>query len=123
MCGHDWCSVRISKEIVEWSTARTFASQRAKGAALAGAHRPSSAAMLEKRGVLPAEELHRSRVEDEKAVGAEGQMRRAHSDVAERRTAERVQAATLIGAALVRDGHGALEGCYDAGSSASRIHR
>ncbi len=58
MCGHDWCSVRISKEIVEFVSGKdeAYAWDHAKvSAALA----PEQQKILEKRGVLDASEIHR----------------------------------------------------------------
>jgi len=101
MCGHDWCSVRISKEIVEFASGKDAASQRAKvlrSPALTAEQR----AMLEKRGVLPPEELHRLASKTKQAVGADAHHKAAcHSDLADDGQAQRIQEATLIGAALV----------------------
>lgn len=58
-------------------------------------------AVLEKRGVLPPEELHRLASKTKRAVGAEGHKAACHSDVADADSAERVQAASLVGTALV----------------------
>ena len=100
MCGHDWCSVRISKEIVEFASGKDAASQRAKvlrSPALTAEQR----AMLEKRGVLPAEELHRLASKTKQALGADAHKAACHSDLADDVQAERIQEATLIGTALV----------------------
>jgi phosphomethylpyrimidine synthase len=58
MCGHDWCSVRISKEIVEFASGKdeAYAWGHAKvSAALA----PEQRKILEERGVLDASEIQR----------------------------------------------------------------
>lgn len=61
MCGHDWCSVRISKEIQEW------ASGKAEGFARGGDGKtkkspgltPEQEKILEQRGHLSPEEIHK----------------------------------------------------------------
>jgi phosphomethylpyrimidine synthase len=58
MCGHDWCSVRISKEIVEFVSGKdeAYSWDRARvSAALTDEQRE----ILEKRGVLDPAEIHR----------------------------------------------------------------
>ncbi|HRE89816.1 MAG TPA: phosphomethylpyrimidine synthase [Myxococcota bacterium] len=100
MCGHDWCSVRISKEINEFTSGKDAASQRLKvlkSPALTAEQR----AVLEKRGVLPAEELHRLANKTKRALGADEHKAACHSDVADDTSALRIQEATLIGEALV----------------------
>lgn len=83
MCGHDWCSVRISKEIVEFASGKEgdYQWDRAKvSAALSEEQRE----ILEKRGVLSPEEIHRLASKTRQAVGAsEGQKASCHSDVAD----------------------------------------
>jgi len=82
MCGHDWCSVRISKEIVEFGSGKAdgFARERVlQSPALT----PEQRKILEKRGVLPPEEIHRLATKTQKAVGVElGKKADCHSDVA-----------------------------------------
>ena len=58
MCGHDWCSVRISKEIVEFASGKEAEYQwdRAK---VSAALTPEQQAILEQRGVLSPAEIHR----------------------------------------------------------------
>jgi phosphomethylpyrimidine synthase len=58
MCGHDWCSVRISKEIVEFLSGKDegYAWDHAK---VSAALTPEQREILEKRGVLDASEIHR----------------------------------------------------------------
>ncbi len=58
MCGHDWCSVRISKEIQDWASGKADGFERErtiKSAALT----PEQAAILEQRGHLSPEEIHK----------------------------------------------------------------
>ena len=68
MCGHDWCSVRISKEIQEFVSGKSEenAWQRPRAsAALTEAQKE----ILEKRGVLDPSEVHRLALKIRKAMG------------------------------------------------------
>jgi len=58
MCGHDWCSVRISKEIVEWASGKDEAMKRDKPKVTA-ALTEEQRHILEQRGNLPPEMLHK----------------------------------------------------------------
>ena len=60
MCGHDWCSVRISKEIQEFASGKTEenAWERSKRSA---ALNDEQRKILEQRGVLSPDEIHRWR--------------------------------------------------------------
>ncbi len=90
MCGHDWCSVRISKEIVEFASGKADGFERERvmqSAALTDEQRD----ILEKRGVLSPDEIHRLASKTRKAVGAEGAKGSCHSDVAEPTAAQRIQ--------------------------------
>jgi phosphomethylpyrimidine synthase len=82
MCGHDWCSVRISKEIVEFDSGKDDEYRRLrvlKSPALNDEQR----AVLERRGVLSPEEIHRLANKTRKVVLAEpGQKAQCHSDLA-----------------------------------------
>ena len=90
MCGHDWCSVRISKEIVEFASGKADGFERDK-IAQSKALTPEQREILEKRGVLSPEELHRLANKTRKAVGAEGNKASCHSDLAEPETAQQIQ--------------------------------
>lgn len=96
MCGHDWCSVRISKEIVEFASGKADGYERArveKSAALTAEQRE----ILEKRGVLPPDELHRLATKTRKAVGADvGTKAACHSDLSPRDEAEHFQQTRLV---------------------------
>jgi len=95
MCGHDWCSVRISKEIVDFASGKAegFVRERVmKSPALTPAQRE----ILEKRGVLPPEEIHRLATKTRKAVAAEGAKAACHSDLADASTAAAIQAEKLV---------------------------
>ena len=90
MCGHDWCSVRISKEIQE------FMSGKAKGFERAGGGKPVKSAaltpeqqeILNKRGVLSPEEIHKLASKTKKAVGADAGKASCHSDYVDPDTAK-----------------------------------
>ncbi|MBL8757781.1 MAG: phosphomethylpyrimidine synthase ThiC, partial [Phycisphaerae bacterium] len=65
MCGHDWCSVRISKEIQEFASGKAEGFERIgangkTGAAVkSAALTPEQQEILAKRGVLSPDEIHR----------------------------------------------------------------
>src|SRR6187402_2649970 len=97
MCGHDWCSVRISKEIVEFTSGKAegFARERVlKTPALSDEQRR----VLAKRGVLSPEEIHKLASKTKKAVLSEEAASKAscHSDYVERTDAERIQEERLV---------------------------
>ena len=91
MCGHDWCSVRISKEIVELESGKADGFQRErvlKSAALT----PEQRAVLEARGNLPPEVLHRLASKTRGAMGASvGEKAACHSDETPAEQALRLQ--------------------------------
>ena len=93
MCGHDWCSVRISKEIQEFQSGKDEEYVREKvmkSAALTSEQRQ----ILEQRGVLSPEEIHRLASKTREAVSGDEEGRAAcHSDyVEDAEEARRVQA-------------------------------
>ncbi len=90
MCGHDWCSVRISKEIVEFASGKADGFEREK-IAQSAALTPEQREILEKRGVLSPEEIHRLASKTRKAVGAEGSKGSCHSDYTEPQAAKQIQ--------------------------------
>ncbi len=88
MCGHDWCSVRISKEIVDFYSGKDEASQPEKKAIASPGVNDAGAEVLQKRGVLTQEEIHKLAHKGEKAV--------CHSDnIVDPKTAKLVQINTL----------------------------
>jgi phosphomethylpyrimidine synthase len=95
MCGHDWCSVRISKEIVEFASGKADGFERDK-VVQSAALTPEQREILEKRGVLSPDEIHRLASKTRKAVGAEGSKASCHSDLAEPRTAQQIQEQRLV---------------------------
>jgi phosphomethylpyrimidine synthase len=96
MCGHDWCSVRISKEIAEFGSgkAQGFERERVlKSKALTVEQRE----ILEKRGVLSPEEIHRLANKTAAAVGAaSGSRADCHSDYADDVEALQLQEQKLV---------------------------
>ena len=95
MCGHDWCSVRISKEIGEFFSGKdeSYAWQRPSVSAALSAEQRE---ILEKRGVLTPEEIHRLAGKTRRAMGAgRGERAACHSDVAADADARGLQAREL----------------------------
>ena len=95
MCGHDWCSVRISKEIVEFASGKADGFERDK-VMQSAALTPVQREILEKRGVLSPDEIHRLASKTRKAVGAEGSKASCHSDLAAPQTAQEIQEQRLV---------------------------
>jgi phosphomethylpyrimidine synthase len=91
MCGHDWCSVRISKEITQFVSGKEadYAWKKPKQSA---ALTPAQRAILEQRGVLAPADIHRLASKTREHVGAApGRKAACHSDVAGDEEARRVQ--------------------------------
>jgi phosphomethylpyrimidine synthase len=68
MCGHDWCSVRISKEITDFYSGKDESSQPIKPAMSSPGVSPQGAEILESRGNLSQEEIFRLAHKGKKAV-------------------------------------------------------
>ncbi|MBX3441421.1 MAG: phosphomethylpyrimidine synthase ThiC [Planctomyces sp.] len=95
MCGHDWCSVRISKEIVQFASGKSEEYRRDK-AKITAALTPDQLQILETRGNLSPTEIHRLASKTKQAVGAaEGQKAACHSDYVDDDEARRVQEQSL----------------------------
>ncbi len=91
MCGHDWCSVRISKEIAEFTSGKDSSYQWDK-AKVTAALSTDQQEILEKRGVLSPAEIHRLASKTREKVGAEkGQKAACHSDLTDDEEAQRIQ--------------------------------
>jgi len=91
MCGHDWCSVRISKEITQFLSGKdeAYAWDRPR---LSSALTPEQREILERRGVLSPDEIHRLASKTREQVGAAaGQKAACHSDVADDSEAREIQ--------------------------------
>lgn len=96
MCGHDWCSVRISKEIVQFASGKdeNYGWDKAK---VTAALTPEQQAILQQRGVLSPEELHKLASKTKQAVGAEsGDKAFCHSDYVDDETARTLQQVELV---------------------------
>ncbi len=97
MCGHDWCSVRISKEIVEFVSGNdeAYAWDKPK---VTAALTPRQQEILRQRGVLSPAEIHELAAKTRKAVGPLNNRKAAcHSDLAEADEAKRIQEKELTG--------------------------
>ncbi len=95
MCGHDWCSVRISKEIQEFASGKADEYRRdrpVRSAALT----PEQQEILERRGVLSPEEIHRLASKTRQAVGADEGKASCHSDYVDPDSARNVQGERLV---------------------------
>ena len=91
MCGHDWCSVRISKEITEFISGKDseYAWEQPK---VSAALSPEQREILQKRGVLDAAEIHRLASKTRETMGGDpGQRAACHSDDSEPSEAQRLQ--------------------------------
>ena len=96
MCGHDWCSVRISKEIQDFASGKDpeYAWKEAKtSSALSDEQR----AILEQRGVLAPEDIHRlaGKVASEMKDGSADKAS-CHSDYVDSEEARRLQDERLV---------------------------
>ncbi len=103
MCGHDWCSVRISKEIQEFASGKADGFERIGASGKVGAPVKSAALtpeqqeILNKRGVLSPDEIHRLASKTKKAIGAHaGEKATCHSDYVDADEARRRQGDTLV---------------------------
>jgi phosphomethylpyrimidine synthase len=80
MCGHDWCSVRISKEIKEFASGKSADYQWVKPHVSAALSKEQTE-ILEKRGVLTPAEIHRLAQKTKTSMGAsDGNKGACHSD-------------------------------------------
>jgi phosphomethylpyrimidine synthase len=105
MCGHDWCSVRISKEIQEFASGKAEGFERmgGKDGTVAGAPKLSAALtaeqqeILKQRGHLSPEEIHRLASKTKKAVVGDAESKAScHSDFVDADEAKRVQGEKLV---------------------------
>ena len=88
MCGHDWCSVRISKEITDFYSGKDEAAQPDRKAMASPGVTAAGADILKQRGVLSQDEIMK--------LAHKGKKADCHSDVVpEADTAKLVQINTL----------------------------
>jgi phosphomethylpyrimidine synthase len=94
MCGHDWCSVRISKEIQEFASGKEeeYAWDRAE---VSAALTDEQQQVLESRGVLSPEQIHKLASKTQTAMHAESQKATCHSDHVDTDEAKRMQDSLL----------------------------
>ncbi len=94
MCGHDWCSVRISKEIQEFASGKDeeYAWDRAEVSAALTAEQQQ---VLENRGILSPEQIHKLASKTQTAMHAESQKATCHSDHVDTDEAKRMQDSLL----------------------------
>lgn len=100
MCGHDWCSVRISKEIQEFASGKDDAFQRGKPARSA-ALTEEQQRILEQRGYLKPDEIHKLASKTKRAVvkteSVEDEPKPScHSDFVDEDDAKRIQREKLV---------------------------
>ncbi|MBW2426327.1 MAG: phosphomethylpyrimidine synthase ThiC [Deltaproteobacteria bacterium] len=94
MCGHDWCSVRISKEIVLFASGKDESYQWDKPK-VSQALTPDQRAILDKRGVLSPDEIHRLASKTRDAMGHAGRRAACHSDLVDDDAAQNLQSERL----------------------------
>lgn len=94
MCGHDWCSVRISKEINEFMSGKDDDYQWDK-AKVSAALSDEQKEILEKRGVLSPAEIHKLASKTKNAVAGSDNKAACHSDETDAEKAKRIQAELL----------------------------
>lgn len=94
MCGHDWCSVRISKEIVEFASGKEqdYSWEKAKKTA---ALTEEQKEILEKRGVLSPDEIHKLASKTKKVMAGDADKASCHSDYVDSDEAQKMQEQTL----------------------------
>ncbi|MEM6796673.1 MAG: thiamine biosynthesis protein ThiC, partial [Acidobacteriota bacterium] len=92
MCGHAWCSVRISKEIQEFASGKDEAYSWKK-AKVSDALTDEQKQILEQRGVLSPDEIHRLASKTALSVRAKSTGKATcHSDFVEAPEAQKIQA-------------------------------
>ncbi len=96
MCGHDWCSVRISREIQQFASGKEEEYQWDK-ARVTAALTAEQQEILEKRGVLSPEEIHRLASKTRRTMGADAGKASCHSDLTVADEAQTLQFVELGG--------------------------
>ena len=90
MCGHDWCSVRISREIQEIASGKSdeYAWEKPK---VSEALTPEQRDILKQRGVLSPEEIHKLASKTKKKMGKSDEPAACHSDRVDGDAAQEMQ--------------------------------
>ncbi|GIK19368.1 MAG: phosphomethylpyrimidine synthase ThiC [Leptolyngbya sp. PLA2] len=112
MCGHDWCSVRISKEIQDFASGKAEGFERLGGrdGTTPGAPKrsapltPEQQEILRQRGVLTPDEIHKLAAKNKPSAaghqapdeGRAAAKLSCHSDYADAETAKRLQREHLV---------------------------
>jgi phosphomethylpyrimidine synthase len=94
MCGHDWCSVRISKEITLFVSGKDEDYQWDKPK-ISAALNPAQREILAQRGVLSPDELHHLATKTQSSMGQEGRKAACHSDILDDDAAQHLQSERL----------------------------
>jgi len=95
MCGHDWCAVRISKEIVDFASGKDPEYAWASPS-ISAALNEEQQEILEKRGVLGEDELRKLAGKTRRAMQASrGERAECHSDTSDDEDARSLQAQRL----------------------------
>ena len=95
MCGHDWCSVRISKEIQEFASGKADGFDRGKPVKSA-ALTDEQLRILEQRGYLTPEEIHKLASKVKGKVATDDGKAACHSDYVDDEDAKKIQEETLV---------------------------
>ena len=103
MCGHDWCSVRISKEIQDFQSGKADGFERVGAQGKPGAPiksdalTPEQQTILAQRGYLSPEEIHKLAAKVKGKVEAKDAGKAAcHSDYVDPEEAKKMQGETLV---------------------------
>jgi len=94
MCGHDWCSVRISKEISLFVSGKDEDYQWDKPK-ISAALNPAQREILAQRGVLSPKEIHHLATKTQSSMGQEGRKAACHSDLLDDDAAQHLQTERL----------------------------
>ena len=94
MCGHDWCSVRISKEISLFVSGKDESYQWDKPK-ISAALNPAQREILAQRGVLSPEEIHRLATKTLSSMSQPGRKAACHSDLLDDDAAQHLQSGRL----------------------------
>lgn len=96
MCGHDWCSVRISREIVEFMSGKdaNYAWEKAKKTA---SLTPEQQEILKQRGVLSPDEIHKLASKTKGKMQPDDNKASCHSDFVDTDAAKEIQEEEAIG--------------------------
>jgi len=95
MCGHDWCSVRISKEIQEFASGKADGFEREK-VTKSDALTPEQQQILEQRGYLKPEEIHKLAAKVKGKIEAKGAVEDGGKAACHSDEAKKVQGEALV---------------------------